>query len=131
MVLEIFIHDRKFSDCSLKWFSVVDELIRECVALEVRRSVREFELVGVLEDLVKLCGGNGLQPWRQQAGVHRVDNAGVAVGDGSECVVRGDGCRAGQLVEDRLHGVVPESVRCVFLRSQWRRGYNQERGGFS
>ena len=40
-----FIHDRTVDGRALKWFSVVDEFTRECVALEVDRSVTSTEVV--------------------------------------------------------------------------------------
>lgn len=46
-----FIHDRDDHDRPLKWLSVVDEFTRECVALEVERSIPARGVVEVLTDL--------------------------------------------------------------------------------
>lgn len=51
-----FIHDRDDHDRPLKWLSVVDEFTRECVALEVERSMTARGVAGVLIDLFTTRG---------------------------------------------------------------------------
>lgn len=52
-----FIHDRDEQGRPLKWLSVVDEFTRECVALEVERSI---PAAGVVEVLVELFMTRGV-----------------------------------------------------------------------
>ena len=47
-----FIKDRTSDGRPLKWLSVVDEYTRECLALEVARSIRAQDVVDVMLDLV-------------------------------------------------------------------------------
>jgi putative transposase len=51
-----FIHDRDERDRPLKWLSVVDEFTRECVALEVGRSMTSRGVAEVLIDLITTRG---------------------------------------------------------------------------
>lgn len=43
-----FVHDRTSGGKALKWFCVVDEFTRECVVLDVRRSIRAEDVVSML-----------------------------------------------------------------------------------
>ncbi len=54
-----FIHDRDDRGRALKWLSVVDEFTRECVALEVRRSMTAEGVAEVLVDLFTTRGVPG------------------------------------------------------------------------
>jgi transposase InsO family protein len=51
-----FIHDRTEDGRPLKWLSVVDEYTRECLALEVDRSMRSTDVVDVLIELIHVRG---------------------------------------------------------------------------
>ena len=51
-----FIHDTDERDRPLKWLSVVDEFTRECVALEVERSITAADVVNVLTELFMIRG---------------------------------------------------------------------------
>lgn len=51
-----FIHDRDERDRPLKWLSVVDEFTRECLALEVERSIPAAGVVEVLTELFLIRG---------------------------------------------------------------------------
>ena len=51
-----FIHDTDDRDRPLKWLSVVDEYTRECLALEVDRSITAADVVNVLTDLFMIRG---------------------------------------------------------------------------
>ena len=46
-----FIHDRTISGKPLKWFAITDEYTRECLALEVDRSITAEKVVGILVNL--------------------------------------------------------------------------------
>jgi putative transposase len=48
-----FIHDRTQEGRPLKWLSVVDEYTRECVALEVARSMTAPRVVQILVELIR------------------------------------------------------------------------------
>lgn len=51
-----FIFDRTREGRSLKWLSVIDEFTRECLALEVRRSMNAVDVIEVLSELVLIRG---------------------------------------------------------------------------
>jgi transposase InsO family protein len=51
-----FIHDTDERDRPLKWLSVVDEYTRECLALEIDRSITAADVVNVLTDLFMIRG---------------------------------------------------------------------------
>ena len=46
-----FVHDRTITGSPLKWLTLVDEFTRECLALEVNRSIRSENLLDILCDL--------------------------------------------------------------------------------
>ena len=46
-----FIHDRTISGRPLKWFAITDEFTRECLALEVNRSITADRVLDVLTSL--------------------------------------------------------------------------------
>jgi transposase InsO family protein len=52
-----FVFDRTSSGNSLKRFSIVDELTRECLALKVNRSIRSED---VIDTLAKLFSSRGV-----------------------------------------------------------------------
>ena len=51
-----FLHDRTTDGRSLKWFTLVDEYTRECVALEVERGMTAQAVVAVLACVVRVRG---------------------------------------------------------------------------
>jgi transposase InsO family protein len=51
-----FIHDRTADGRPLKWLTVVDEYTRECVALEVARSMRASRVIEILAERVRERG---------------------------------------------------------------------------
>lgn len=51
-----FIFDRTSDGRSIKWLSVIDEFTRECLALEVERSMNATEVLDVLIELVAVRG---------------------------------------------------------------------------
>lgn len=51
-----FIHDRTANGRPLKWLSIVDEYTRECLALEVDRSITAEKVIDVLAELFRIRG---------------------------------------------------------------------------
>jgi transposase InsO family protein len=51
-----FIFDRTSNGRSIKWLSVIDEFTRECLALEVSRSMGSSEVIDVLSELIAIRG---------------------------------------------------------------------------
>lgn len=51
-----FIHDRDERGRPLKWLSIVDEFTRECLALEVARSIRAEDVIDVVRELFLIRG---------------------------------------------------------------------------
>jgi putative transposase len=78
-----FIFDRTRNGRSLKWFSLLDEYTRECLALEVNRRMTSVEVIDVLADVFAVRGtpahirsDNGpefiagaIQRWLERTGV--------------------------------------------------------------
>ncbi len=48
--------DRTESGGRLKWLPVIDEFTRECLSLEVERSMTSSDVIGTLDRLVEECG---------------------------------------------------------------------------
>jgi transposase InsO family protein len=51
-----FLHDRTSDGRSLKWFTLVDEYTRECLALEVERGMTARAVSAVVAGVVRECG---------------------------------------------------------------------------
>lgn len=51
-----FVHDRTEDGRPLKWFSIVDEYTRECLALEVNRRMASREVVDLLVEIFAIRG---------------------------------------------------------------------------
>jgi transposase InsO family protein len=51
-----FVFDRTRHGRSLKWFSVADEYMRECLALEVNHRMTSADVIAVLADLFAIRG---------------------------------------------------------------------------
>ena len=78
-----FIHDRDERGRTLKWLSIVDEFTRECLALEVSRSLTSGSVIDVLVELFGIRGlprhvrsdngpefiADGLRRWLEKAQV--------------------------------------------------------------
>jgi transposase InsO family protein len=78
-----FIHERTTDGRAMKWLSIVDEYTRECLTLEVERSIPATKVLDVLVDLFRIRGvpehirsDNGpefiaraIRRWLSQAGV--------------------------------------------------------------
>jgi putative transposase len=51
-----FIHDSDEAGRALKWLSLVDEYTRECLALEVNRSMTALDVIGILAEVFRERG---------------------------------------------------------------------------
>ena len=51
-----FIHDRDERGRPLKWLSVVDEYTRECLPLDVRRSIKALDVVDLVSEVMLIRG---------------------------------------------------------------------------
>ena len=51
-----FIHDRDRRNRPLKWFTLIDEYTRECLALEAERSMTALEVIDVLAQVLLIRG---------------------------------------------------------------------------
>lgn len=51
-----FIFDRTANGRSIKWLSVIDEYTRECLALEVSRSMNARDVIDILNELMQIRG---------------------------------------------------------------------------
>ena len=54
-----FVHDRTVDGRPLKWLAVIDEFTRECLALEVARSIKATDVIDVLAELLRVRGVPG------------------------------------------------------------------------
>jgi len=54
-----FIHDRDQRNRPLKWFTLIDEHTRECLALEVERSMTSVDVIDVLAQVLLIRGAPG------------------------------------------------------------------------
>ena len=132
-----FIHDRDERDRPLKWLSVVDEFTRECVALEVARSMTARDVAEVLIGLFTTRGvprhirsDNGPEfiaaTIRRLADLTGVEALYVAPGAPWE-----NGYAEsfhGRLRDELLNAEAFEGVHDArSLASAWRREYNQNR----
>lgn len=132
-----FIHDTDERDRPLKWLSVVDEYTRECLALEVDRSITAADVVEVLTDLFMIRGvpthirsDNG--PEFVAAAIGRlaeitgVENLYIAPGSPWE-----NGYAEsfhGRLRDELLNAEVFEGVReAKALAAAWKNEYNHRR----
>ncbi len=91
---------------SIKWLSIIDEYTRECLALEVDRTMTSENVLDVLRDL----GGDS---WRAEAHPQRQWPGVYCRGDSPVSVVGGGGPavhRTGFTVAERLCGELPQSA---------------------
>ena len=51
-----FIHDRDERGRALKWFGLIDEYTRECLALEVDRSIKAADVLDILSQVILIRG---------------------------------------------------------------------------
>lgn len=51
-----FVHDRTIDGRPLKWLAVIDEFTRECLALDVARSIKSGDVIDTLVELFQVRG---------------------------------------------------------------------------
>ena len=132
-----FIHDRTASGSALKVLSVVDEYTRECLALEVGRSIGSREVIAVLAGLVGQRGAPGhirsdngpefiagaIRDWLEVEGV-----GALYIEPGSPWE-NGYAESFHSRLRDEFLGVeeFASLAEARVLAGQWRREYNHER----
>ena len=132
-----FLHDRTSDGRPLKWFTLVDEYTRECLALEVRRGMTAKAVSAVLAAVVKDRGmpahirsdngpefiAQGLRAWMSGAGLETLY---IEPGAPWE-----NGYRESfnSKVRDELLNAEEFSspLEARVLGREWRRSYNEER----
>lgn len=132
-----FIHDRSEDGRPLKWLSVVDEYTRECLVLDVRRSLTAPTVVAVLAELMAWRGvpahirsDNGpefvaqaIRTWLQEA---RVETLYIEPGAPWE-----NGYAESfhsRLRDELLNAELFTSLaEAQMLATEWQEAYNQER----
>jgi transposase InsO family protein len=132
-----FIFDRTSNGRSLKWLSIVDEYTRECLALEVKRSMSSAEVIEVLSELMLIRGvprhircDNGpefiaraLRNWLQLAGVET-----MYIEPGSPWQNGYAESFHSRLRDELLSTELFETLReAKELATQWRMDYNHHR----
>jgi putative transposase len=132
-----FIHDTDERDRPLKWLSVVDEYTRECLALEVDRSITAANVVEVLTELFMIRGvpvhirsDNGpefvAEAIKHLAAITGVENLYIAPGSPWE-----NGYVEsfhGRLRDELLNAEVFADVReAKALAAAWKNEYNHRR----
>lgn len=132
-----FIHDRTTDGRALKWLSMVDEYTRECLALEVDRSITSREVLAVLRRLFDERGAPGhirsdngpefiaaaIRSWLTVAEVET-----LYVEPGAPWENGFAESFHSRLRDELLNAEEFESVtEAKVLAADWRRGYNTER----
>ncbi len=132
-----FLHDRASDGRPLKWFTLVDEFTRECLALEVRRRITARAVTDVLVDVIRERGGpvhirsdNGpefiavaIRGWLARRGLDTlyIDPAAPWENGYAESF-------NSKLRDEPLNGEEFASVRAAHVAAQaWREEYNEVR----
>jgi len=132
-----FLFDATEDGRRLKWMPVLDEYTRECLALEVKRSITSSDVIGVLDRLIAERGApafirsdNGpefiAEAVREHLGDLDVDTRFIAPGAPWEngYVESFNGTLRVDLLDREVFGHCPEAK---VLGEQYRREYNTER----
>lgn len=132
-----FIHDRDEQGRPLKWLSIVDEFTRECLALEVGRSIQATDALDVLRALLVRRGApshlrsdNGpefiakaMQTYLRQASVGT-----LYIEPGSPWQNGYAESFHGRLRDELLDAeIFKDVIEARALASYWRRNYNHQR----
>jgi len=132
-----FIHDRTEDGRPLKWLSVVDEYTRECLALEVDRSMRSTDVIDVLIELMHVRGvpehirsdngsefiANALRQWLASASVRT-----LYIDPGAPWQNGYAESFHSRLRDELLNAELFTSVaEAKHLATQWRLAYNHRR----
>jgi len=132
-----FLHDRTSDGGPLKWFTLVDEYTRECLALEVGRGMTAKAVCGVLAEVVGQRGAPGhIRSDNGPEFIARAIRAWVA-GAGPEALYIEPGApwengyaeSFNSKVRDELLNAEEFSspLEARVLGREWRRSYNEER----
>ena len=132
-----FIHDRTEDGRALKWLSIVDEFTRECLALEVSRSLGSGDVIGVLEELFLIRGvprhirsdngpefvASAIRRWLEQSNVRT-----LYIEPGSPWENGYAESFQGRLRDELLAGELFTSLtEARSLSQQWKLDYNHRR----
>ena len=132
-----FLHDRTRDGGPLKWFTLVDEYTRECLALEVRRGMTAKAVVEVLAGVVQQRGApahirsdngpefiaKGIRSWMAGAGLETLYIEPGAPWENGYAESFNSKVRDELLNAEEFASVLEAQV----LGKEWRRGYNHER----
>jgi len=130
-----FIHDRTEDGRAIKWLSIVDEFTRECLCLEVARSMTSGEVIDVLIELLHVRGlpghlgsDNGpefiakaIRSWLEKAGVTTLYIAPASPWENGYAESFHSRLRD-ELLDAELFTSLTEAKH---LATQWRLDYNQ------
>jgi putative transposase len=132
-----FLHDRTRDGGPLKWFTLVDEYTRECLALEVRRGMTARAVSAVLAEVVRQRGApahirsdNGpefiaqaIRAWMAAAGVATLYIEPGAPWENGYAESFNSKVRDELLNAEEFASLLEARV----LGREWQRGYNRER----
>jgi putative transposase len=132
-----FMHDRTTNGGPLKWFTLVDEYTRECLALEVRRGMTARAVGAVLAEVVRERGApahirsdNGpefiakaLRSWMAGAGLETLYIEPGAPWENGYAESFNSKVRDELLNAEEFASLLEAQV----LGKEWKRGYNHER----
>jgi transposase InsO family protein len=132
-----FLHDRTTDGGPLKWFTLVDEYTRECLALEVRRGMTAQAVRAVLAEVVQARGApahvrsdNGpefiakaIRAWVSEAGLETLYIAPGAPWENGYAESFNSKVRDELLNAEEFASLLEARV----LGQEWKRSYNHER----
>lgn len=132
-----FLHDRTTDGGPLKWFTLVDEYTRECLALEVGRGMTARAVCGVLAEVVRQRGApahvrsdNGpefiakaIRGWMAGAGLETLYIDPGAPWENGYAESFNSKVRDELLNAEEFTSLLEAKV----LGKEWKRAYNQER----
>lgn len=132
-----FLHDRTADGRSLKWFTLVDEYTRECLALEVRRGMTAKAVGEVLAGVVRERGAplhirsdngpefiaKGIRGWMVKAGLETLSIEPGAPWENGYAESFNSKVRDELLNAEEFTSLVEAQV----LAKEWKRDYNQVR----
>jgi transposase InsO family protein len=132
-----FLHDRTADGGPLKWFTLVDEYTRECLALEVRRGMTARAVGAVLAGVVRERGTPGhirsdngpefiakaIRAWMAEAGLEALYIEPGAPWENGYAESFNSKVRDELLNAEEFTSLLEAQV----LGKEWKRGYNHER----
>jgi transposase InsO family protein len=132
-----FLHDRTCGGRALKWFTLIDEFTRECLALDVRRHFRAEDVKALLAEIIRWRGApehvrsdNGpefiakaIREALREAGVETLYIAPAAPWENGYAESFNGKVRDELLNAEEFTSLVEAQV----LAADWKRGYNTKR----